>query len=77
MNCQRIKPVLVPWLDPQSKSDWEIEKINRQVADLDIDLAKKRGELVSSDDVQQWVADAVHDALMRLHREPWSKEDRS
>ena len=100
-----------PGLDPQSKQDWEIEKIKRQVADLDIDLAKKRGELVASDDVRQWVADAVHasktemlsipsklapqvvglsiaeaelcirqaihDALMRLHREPWSKEDQS
>ena len=100
-----------PGLDPQSKQDWEIEKIKRQVADLDIDLAKKRGELVLSEDVRQWVADAiyatktemlsipsklapqvvgltiaeaelrirqaVHDALMRLHREPWAKEDRS
>ena len=99
-----------PGLDPQSKSDWEIEKIKRQVADLDIDLTKKRGELVLSEDVRQWVADAiyatktemlsipsklapqvvglpiaeaelrirqaVHDALMRLHREPWAKEDR-
>jgi len=96
-----------PGLDPQSKQDWEIEKIKRQVADLDIDLAKKRGELVANDDVRRWVAEgvhafktellaipsklapqvvgltiaeaeirirqAVHDSLMRLHREPWSK----
>ena len=111
MNCQRITPVLVPWMDPQSKSDWEIEKIKRQVAHLDTDLAKKRGELVASEDVRQWVADAVyamktellsipsklapqvvgltiaeaelrirqavHDSLMRLHREPWAKENES
>lgn len=96
-----------PGLDPQSKQDWEIEKIKRQVADLDIDLAKKRGELVANDDVRRWVAEgihafktellaipsklapqvvgltiaeaeirirqAVHDSLMRLHREPWAK----
>lgn len=47
-------------MDPQSKSDWEIEKIKRQVADLNIDRAKKQGDLVPSEEVIHWVADAVH-----------------
>lgn len=98
-------------LDAQSKQSWEIEKLKRQVADLDIDLAKKRAELVANDDVRRWVADAVHatktemlsipsklapqvvgltiaeaeirirqavhDSLMRIHREPWAKRDPS
>lgn len=49
-----------PGLDPQSKQDWEIEKIKRQVADLDIDLAKKRAGLVSNEDVRRWVAEGIH-----------------
>lgn len=43
-----------------TKSEWEVERIKRQVERLDLELKQRRGDLVPVEDVKRWAAEMVY-----------------
>ena len=43
-----------------TKQEWEVERIKRQVDSLDIEIKRKRGELVHIEDVKRWCGQMVY-----------------